>query len=224
MHTTYTGTMEDLGCNQGTFDNQHNTNSLVFLDFGGQQAYGSGTLLTNDTAVSKSAIERLAEAFGLGYNVRATTNTDLTLAVGTNNSRYDVSYSGGPTWANVVQAVQNGTGYPDVSIWGGNDLEPNYSSWSNASGWISAYAAVDPAFYLDYGSADKCSSSSSANGYCTNTWYQSDVYQAAWGAGPAQSAPQIYSVNDAAQWVEIAGSVAASGPRWSFRARWTNTI
>lgn len=217
VHTTYTGTLEDLGCNQSTFDSEHNTNSLVFLDFGGQQANGSGTLLTNGTSVSNGTVESLAEAFALGYYVCANTSTDLILAVGTNNSLYDVSYSGGQTWAHVVQAVQNGTDYRDVSIWGGNDLEPSYSYWSNASGWISGYAAVDPAFYLDYGSADKCSSTSSANGYCTNTWYQSDVYQAAWGAGPAQSAPEIYSLNDAAQWAEIAGYGRSIGSTMQFQ-------
>lgn len=217
VHTTYTGTLEDLGCNQGTFDSQHNTNSLVFLDFGGQQSNGSGTLLTDGTPVSNGTIESLAEAFALGYNVCANTSTDLILAVGTNNSRYDVSYSGGQTWASVVRAVQNGTGYPDVAIWGGNDMEPSYSSWSNASGWISGYAAVDPAFYLDYGSADKCPSGSSANGYCTNSWYQSDVYQAAWGATPAQSAPQIYSLNDADQWGQIAAYGRSIGSTMQFQ-------
>lgn len=203
VETTATGTLEDLGCNQGTFDLQHDADSEVFLDFGGQQSNGSGTKLINGALITNSTIEHLAEAFALGYNVCATSSTDLILAVGTNNSYYDVSYGGGESWADVVQTVQSGTGYPDVSIWGGNDLEPAFSSWSTAASWIDGYAAIDPAFYLDFGSADKCSTANDNNGYCTNGWYQSDVYQAAWGAGPAQSAPQIYSANDADQWGQI---------------------
>ena len=105
----------------------------------------------------------------------------------------------------LIKAVQSDTSAyaSQVTVWAGNDLEPPFNPWANTSGWISGYSSVDPALYLDYGSADGCSSTSHANGSCSNGWTTSDVYDAAWGATPAEARPEKSTMP----------STRSSGPR-----------
>jgi hypothetical protein len=218
VETTSGATVQQLGCNQGQFDAAHNTNSLVFLDFGGQNSSGTGTTEINGTPVSNLQIETLAEDFANGYYIctGSDTTTVLTLAVGTNNSAYDISSSGGKAWAGVVQAVTQGTqsDASQVSIWGANDIEPSWSSWSAAKSWVDGYSNNGGGLYLDYGSADGCSQTTDTNTTCNNRWTQSDVYYVAWGALSALSSPEIYYTSLAAQWTQISryGAQYSQGP------------
>lgn len=63
----------------------------------------------------------------------------LTLGIGTNNSAYDVSSSGGTAWANMVNVVRthnHSQGYDaQVYIDGASDIEPGFSSATNADNW-----------------------------------------------------------------------------------------
>lgn len=217
VETTSNTAMYDLGCNQGSFDASHGTSSLVFLDFGGQNSSGTGTLEIDGTSVSNAQIESMATNFANGYYTctGSDTTTVLTEAIGTNNSYYDVSSGGGQTWAGVIKSVKSdASAYASqVTVWAGNDIEPSFNSWANTSGWIAGYSGVDPAPYLDYGSADGCSSTSHANGSCSNGWTTSDVYYAAWGAAPAEASPEIYYAVNAQQWTQISLYGYYSGPQ-----------
>src|SRR5437016_5660561 len=131
-----TSTAYTLGCNQGKSDKTYHQNSAAFLDFGGQLSNGSGTLLLNGSTMSNGQIEAVAEAMAHGYWMctGSDTTTVFRIGIGTNNSYYDVSYSGGQTWSNVVTAAENSikiSGYSSQAImYGANDIEP---SWSSAS-------------------------------------------------------------------------------------------
>lgn len=211
MKTTSTSTAYNLGCNQGKFDSGQSpvVNSEVVIDFGGQNSSGSGTLMINGVSISNSQIEAVAEQFSYGYWVctGGDTTSVLKLGLGTNNSYYDVSSSGGNTWANVVAAVRSSNhtnGYDSqVNVGGANDIEPSWASWSSTKAWIDGYAGVNPAYYLNYGSADGCPSTSSGNGACNNGWNQYDVWYACWGSPPAFPTPEIYYGVNAQQWAMI---------------------
>jgi len=209
--TTDTSTAFTLGCNQGTYDASFSpvADSTVVLDFGGQQANGSGTKLVNGTLVTNAQIEAIAENFSEGYYgcTGSDTTSTLFLGIGTNNSYYDVSSSGGNAWAQVVSAVRsyNQTNQYDaqVSAGGADDMEPSYSTASATEDWANGYAGVDPAYYLDYGSADGCPQNSSTNGSCANNWTQYDVWYVSWGATPAQALPEIYNQGQSQEWAMI---------------------
>jgi hypothetical protein len=220
MKTTSTSTAYNLGCNQGHFDAGHgNINSEVVLDFGGQNSAGTGTLMINGVSISNGQIEAVAEQFSYGYWICTGSDTTSVLKVGlgTNNSYYDVSSSGGHTWANVVAAVRSynhSHGYDtQVNAGGANDIEPSWNSWSATKAWIDGYAAVDPAYYLNYGSVDGCPSGSASNGGCNNGWNQYDVWYASWGSPPAFPTPEIYYGVNAQQWAMISlyGALHQSG-------------
>ncbi len=203
-----------LGRNQGHADAAHNSNSLVFLDFGGQNNANNGTFLPkSNVPVSYSTIEYLAEQFAYGYYIctGADTTTLLTLAVGTNNSAYAVNYGGGQGWGNVVSAVGSDVASFDstgqVIVSGGNDIE----SWGSATGtlsWASGFAANAPSyFYLDYGSADGCPETISSSDACSGNWTQYDYWDVSWGNGVGEAGPEIYtrSPSQASEWALISG-------------------
>lgn len=212
--TTDTGTAYNLGCNQGQFDASFSppAKSMVVLDFGGQQADGSGTKLIDGTLVSNAQIEAVAEQFSYGYWVCTGSDTASTLwlGIGTNNSYYDVSSSGGTTWAQVVSAVRsyNQTqGYnSQVNATGASDMEPGWDTAADTEAWVNGYAGVNPAVYINYGSADGCPLSNPTPPYnqsCNNGWKQYDVWYVSWGATPANAQPEIYYSSLATQWTMI---------------------
>lgn len=219
-----------LGCLQGEADARisPHPNSLVILDFGGQLADGSGSLLINGTAVSNAQVAAIAEAFSHGYWY--CTGDDLTstlwLGIGTNNSYYDVSASGGATWARVVAAVaasNHANGYDSqVVAEGANDIEPDWESVADSRAWVDGYAAQTSSFYVNYGSADGCPDDTYLDAFCSNGWTQDDVWYVSWGARTAQALPEIYAPVNAGQWTMIgregawyhgsSGKIQFSGP------------
>jgi len=209
--TPDTNTAYNLGCNQGAFDASFSppANSLVVLDFGGQLPDGSGTLLIDGIRVSNGDIEAAAEAFSAGYWVCTGSDTSsvLSLSIGTNNSYYDVSSSGGQTWANVIAdiiASNQANGYDaQISVGGGNDIEPSWDTAANTEAWVNGYSSINPAWYANYGSADGCPTGSASNGACNNGWRQFDVWWVSWGALPAYPLPEIYFQANANQWTMI---------------------
>jgi len=219
----------NLGYNQAYYDRYSGKNSLVILDFGGQQANGSGTISTANTSppttFGDAAIEAFAEVFASSYASEAREGTKLTLGVGTNNSAYDVSAAGGSKWAGVVAIVSRYVlDHPaeakKVAIWGANDLEPGYSGPQSALQWAHAYVRATRSAYVDYGSADGCSQTSHDDASCNNSWHQSTEWSLSWGVAGipraltgARGAPQIYFGSGAAQWEQIAlyGDIYKSG-------------
>jgi hypothetical protein len=201
----------NLGCNQGAFDASFSpvADSLVVLDFGGQLPDGSGSLLTNGVAVSNGQIEAVVEAFSAGYWVCAGSDTTSVtmIGVGTNNSYFDVNFSGGSTWAQVVAdiiASNQANGYDaQVSVGGANDIEPSFDTAANTEAWVDGYTSINPAWYVNYGSADGCPTNTATNGACNNGWRQFDVWWVSWGALPAYPLPEIYFQVNANQWTMI---------------------
>jgi hypothetical protein len=216
MYTTSTTTAYNLGCNQGTYDRVHGPETTeVFIDFGGQLSNGSGSLMVNAVSITNAQIEAVAEAFSHGYwscTLSDFTST-LTLAIGTNNSYYDVSSSGGTTWAHVVSAVQtynHGKGYDSqVIVAGANDIETfrGANSPSATIAWVNGWSNTTGAKMLNYGSADGCPQTTYNNGACTASggWNQYDYWYVSWGNTDAFAAPEIYLTNgaQAAQWAMI---------------------
>jgi hypothetical protein len=209
--TPDTASAYNLGCNQGAYDAGFAppSNSLVVLDFGGQLPDGSGSLLINGVSVSNSQIESAAEAFSHGYwdCTGADTTSVLLLGVGTNNSYYDVNSAGGSTWAQLVadiNASNKSNGYDaQVSVGGANDMEPGFDTAAHTEDWANGYTAINPAWYVNYGSADGCPPSSASNGACANGWRQYDAWWVSWGALPAFPLPEIYYQVNANQWTMI---------------------
>ncbi len=216
LDTTDTNTIYQLGCNQGSADAADNHNSLVILDFGGQDNANSGTAYPGQSTViwSYATDENLAEVFAWGYYKCAANANDsdtvLSLVVGTNNSFDSVNYGGGQGWGNVVSAVgsyiSNSVEADQVVVYGGNDIE----SWGSASGtlaWAAGFQANAPGYsYIDYGSADGCPTTiSSPPGPCSNNWNQYDYWDVSWGNGIGEAAPEIYNTNgdQATQWALI---------------------
>ncbi|HEX5418197.1 MAG TPA: hypothetical protein VFZ25_21280, partial [Chloroflexota bacterium] len=228
--STDPGRAYPIGCQQGSADAQPSppVNSLVVLDFGGQLADGSGSLLVSGTPVSNAQIAAIAEAFAHGYWY--CTGSDytsvLTLVVGTNNSYYDVSYGGGQTWARTVAAIaayNQSHGYSaQVVVDGGNDIEPAWADAPSSRAWADGFSSVGSAFSFNYGTADGCPTTSYLNGRCANGWSQSDVWYVSWGSSAALTLPEIYYPVNASQWTMIGlygaefhgsgGSIHFSGP------------
>lgn len=207
MLSTSTSTAYNLGCNLGTANTHYGGSSTVILDFGGQNSSGSGTLMINSVSISNSQIEAVAEQFSYGFWNCSGSVPVLHLGIGTNNSYYDVSSSGGKTWVNMVAAIQSynrSHGYStQVLMYGANDIEPSWSSASAAIAWANGFASVSGYGYFDYGSADGCPQTTSGNGACNNGWNQYDVYYVSWGANPAHPVPEIYYQSQANEWAMI---------------------
>lgn len=217
-------TIKTLGCNQGKFDASTGHNSVVVLDFGVQRSDGSGTTATfSYNFLSTAAIEQMALWFAAEYYscTGSDSTTILNLALGTNDS---VDYGSatyttlGKDWANVVSATTSAVasdGYSSqVNIWAANDIE----TWDNnqgfyiptgdAYGWVNGYSSLDPAPYVNYGSANGCpfngyDSSQWNNEPCSFGYKQADYYWFSWGAAPALVAPEIYYSANAVQWTDI---------------------
>lgn len=230
IETLDTGTASTLGCNQGKFDQSvyPYRNSEVVLDFGDERDSSGDTILTFDNLpATVSEIESVTTSFAEAY--WSCTGNDgtslLKLGVGTNNSGYTPTYTTGVAWANIVAAirstVQSRGWSSQVDVFGANDIEPDWSAWSDTNAWIQGYSSVDPAHYLDYGSADGCSTSSDdPNRPCNNGWTMDNVWEASWGAAPALAIPEIYNTAQPLQWTQIAldgaqhhgGAVYYEGP------------
>jgi hypothetical protein len=203
--TTSTETAYNQGKAQGAADAAvyPYENSEVVLDFGGQNPDNTGTKFTiNDgSGATYAQIRAYAENFAKGWYAGATQNRDvysvLTLAIGTNNSYYQVSATGGATWASsavkpvVTWLANNGYGYQVTAV-GANDIEPGYHEPSGTIAWTNGFAGYGIE-YLDYGGADGCSWSSYQDAGCNHGWTQADVYKVAWGGSAyAFVLPEIY--------------------------------
>jgi hypothetical protein len=131
----------------------------------------------------------------------------LTLGIGTNNSAYNVTSTGGATWGSVVLAVYNWVHtnnlQSQVNIAGANDMEPSWDTYTHTSNWVNGYTSSGAPLYLNYGSADGCPQTTHNNGGCNNLWNQNDVWYVSWGAPPANVTPEIYVQAQANQWGQI---------------------
>lgn len=218
-------TASTQGCKQGNYDSSHGRiDSTVTLDFGGQNSSNTGTYLTfSNTSVSYSSIESYAETFAYNYWLCTGTDTtsNLTMSIGTNNSAYYVNSTGGSTWGTVVNTVINylsSNSIGQVVVWGANDMELDWNSYSATYSWKSGYASRTSALYNNYGDAAGCPPYGSRD----NGWSQADVWYLSWGASDAEATPEIYYVSQGNEWVAVSNDygLGVHGARIVFWAPW----
>lgn len=216
VNTTSTQTAYNEGCAEGALDSESPyQNSEAILDFGGQDSADTGTILfdVNHTIATYAQDVAYGVAYANGYY--ACTGSDTTsrvlLALGTNNSAYQVSNLGGKVWANYVVKpaitdVANDGFAAQVAIESGNDIEPNYSAYAGVAYWVQGYASEGSSLRnVDFGSADGCPTSSDNDGGCLNGWSQFDVWYVSYGLTPLYALPEIYEYAQAQQWTQISG-------------------
>jgi hypothetical protein len=207
VNTSSTTTAYNLGCSQGSADASSGSGSMAYLDFGGQNSSGGTDTAFGGIALTYSQIENIGLAFAHGYYVctGSDKSTHLTLAVGTNNSLNNGS-TYGTAWGNVTSTTYRliyNAGYASqVYVWGGDDMEPGYSTQSLTESWASSFSGTSNE-YLDFGSADGCHLTGGTDGTCNNGWTISGEYDLAYGQTSAQSAPEIVSTATANEWANI---------------------
>lgn len=193
-------------------------NSAVILDFGQPWVQGGvqGAIGFSPTFrfLSSAVMKEAAKEFARGYywGSRSDTQSQMRIVVGTNNFGSYATYAHGQAWIQLVKDV--GTAIQpyasQVTVRGGNDIEPGYSTPPVANSWVNGYTSgfVGPYFLYNYGSADGCPTSGTTNtpGSCNNGWTQDNVEYVSWGASPSYPLPQIYSTagGNAKQWQQIA--------------------
>jgi hypothetical protein len=199
--------------------------SGVVLDFGGQLANRTGTKDIEDTMQFTNAeIESVSEAYATGYVecVGEFPEATLDLVIGTDSDFDAVSAPGGKTWAGLVATVASKVLETPleaalVSISGGDDMEPTYSTPSAAKAWAKGYSETTESPEVDYGSADGCPEHThihkKADEKCTpkevqGEWTQKDEYQLSWEIRGDNPLPEIYynpegTPVNAEQWAEI---------------------
>ncbi|ADU51648.1 hypothetical protein Tmar_1538 [Thermaerobacter marianensis DSM 12885] len=215
MNTINQTAMYDLGCEWGTKD--RNTDGtqyrLMILAYGMPKyqngAYGASAF---NGFVSTSQIAAAVQELGRGYYVCTgyDTSSQLQIAVGTSNYGSSVTYGHGQAWANMVNSINDwfkSRGYSSqVYAVGASDMELGWNSPSVTKNWVNGYDSVNLHPLYNFGDAAGCpSTETSGNAYCSNGWYQADVYYISWAAPPAVPTPQIYR-NDgiqARQWWSI---------------------
>jgi hypothetical protein len=215
--STSTTQARDLGCDQGVEDSLFGNDSAVILDFGAQNPKLRRTELPGGGGkfASDAQVEAASEAFAEGYfECVSDDEVSTRVIIGTNNSGGMVTSSGGKLWAEIVKTVadkvlESAEWTSHVSIWGGSDIETEYSNGGPVKSWAKAYSAGTDSPYMDYGAAEGCSQSTHKNSKCENIkkttgWNQKVVYEVSWEIKGANPSPQIYhSPGDADEWTQI---------------------
>ena len=177
---------------------------VVMLSFGAQTATGSngfGKSITNEQIVAT------ASAWATGLAECGTGPWEV--SIGTSNSggvtRYN-GFMGGIAWAKVVVATQAESDARTV-VSGSVDLEPGWGPPGQARAWADGYVRTTNARLWNFGSADGCPQSISADLTCNNGWTIDDVLWVSAHAGPnIYAMPQIHTKTGALskQWAVLA--------------------
>jgi hypothetical protein len=204
---------------QGEAAGKAGAQGIVILDFGrpGDDGVYDGTMAYNGAFISFAPIAAAIESYIVGYYRYAPSNTNLNVALGTNNSCGTGQPCGttlscgcpdepsdfvawGEQLARTVEEIDDWAvayraeyGYSDnVRAVAADDAEPAYDpSYVNTYDVLSGYAqAVDGTFptMVDYGSADP------------DFWTEAELLQVAYGFRPDVPMPQIYYSFQAEEW------------------------
>jgi hypothetical protein len=207
---------------QGATAGRASSQGLVILDFGRPAYDGAshGTINYSNQFVSLASIETAVESYIKGYFDLAPSYTQLSVAVGTNNScgtgqpcgdivcgcSYEPPdfFAWGRLLAATVMQIQSWTNswkashrFTDVvKVIAADDVEPAYDpGYRNThdvlAGYAQAVGGYQPAM-VDYGSAE--------SGY----WSQDQLLEAANGFRPNVAGPEIYYPSDARNWSALA--------------------
>ena len=134
-----------------------------------------------------------------------------------------------------LSEYQAAKGYGSQAAEAASDMEPSWDGPSITRQLVNGDAGQGWALYYDYGSADGCPQSGSADGPCNNGWHVSDVGYVSFH-GLALPLPKIYYSANASQWTVVRkwwnsaisgdyffGGVTASTGRADAAAAW-NTL
>jgi hypothetical protein len=187
---------------------------ILVLDFGAARKIDSGTwgaIDFSNTTFSNTdilaALERAADGY---HNCHVRGSADIVYA----NSNYHLSTSGmssADAWyagyhqserAEDLSGYQAAKGYDSQTADAASDLEPSWDGPAITKQLVNGDAAQGWALYYDFGSADGCPQSGSADGLCNNGWHASDVGYVSYH-GLALPLPEIYYAANASQWTAI---------------------
>ncbi|MEF2965098.1 hypothetical protein V3851_04575 [Paenibacillus sp. M1] len=165
--------------------NRSGKDEAIILDYGGQNSTGTGATLRTNPDATYAQIRDAVVQVARGYYVGTGSDLDsqLLIIVGTNNSAYQVTSTGGEAWAEMVNEIGEDTEVYDsqVSIAGGNDMEIDFATATKTRNWANGYEDVNDYPYYNYGDAAGCTTSVLYDGEddldCVayeNTWSMSD--------------------------------------------------
>jgi hypothetical protein len=187
---------------------------VLLLDFGAARKLDSSTWGAVDSSNTRfansdilAALERAADGY---HNCHVHGSVDIVYG----NSNYHLSGSGMSStdvwWAGYHQSersedlgeYQTSKGYTSQTSDAASDMGPSWESAAITKQLVSGDAAQGWALYYDFGSADGCPQSGSANGACNNGWHVSDVGYVSYAA-LALPLPEIYYTANANQWTVV---------------------
>jgi hypothetical protein len=187
---------------------------VLLLDFGAARKLAASTWgavdfsnTTFSNAEILSALERSADGY---HNCHVRGSVDI--AYGTSN--YHLSGSGMSTsdaWyagyhqserAENLHDYQVSKGYSSQTSDAASDMEPSWDGQLITKQLVNGDQGHGWALYYDFGSADGCPQSGSADGACNNGWHVSDVGYVSFH-GLAVPLPEIYYSANAAQWTVV---------------------
>jgi hypothetical protein len=187
---------------------------VLLLDFGAARKLDSSTWGAVDFSNTRfsnadilGALQRAADGY---HNCHVRGSVDIAYG----NTNYHLSGSGMSSadawWAGYHQSeraedlhsYQESNGYTSQTSDAASDMEPSWDSPSITKQLVSGDQAQGWALYYDFGSADGCPQSGSADGPCNNGWHVSDVGYVSYAA-LALPLPEIYYTANANQWTVV---------------------
>lgn len=187
---------------------------VLLLDFGAARKLDSSTWGAVDFSNTRftnadilAALERAADGY---HNCHVRGSVDIVYG----NSNFHLSGSGMSStdawWAGYHQSersedlddYQASMGYTSQTADAASDMEPSWDSPAVTKQLVSGDGAQGWALYYDFGSADGCPQSGSADGTCNNGWHVSDVGYVSYAA-LALPLPEIYYAANANQWTAV---------------------
>lgn len=187
---------------------------VMLLDFGAARKLDSSTWGAVDFSNTRfsnadilGALERAADGY---HNCHVRGSVDIAYG----NSNYHLAGSGMSStdawWAGFHQSersedladYQSSKGYTSQTSDAASDMEPSWESPSITKQLVIGEEAQGWALYYDFGSADGCPQSGSADGPCNNGWHIGDVGFVSYG-GLAFPLPEIYYTANANQWTVV---------------------
>jgi hypothetical protein len=187
---------------------------ILLLDFGAARKLDANTWGAVDFSNTRfsnsdilSALKRAADGY---HDCHVQGSVDIVYG----NSNYHLSDSGMSStdaWyagyhqserAEDLDGYQSSQGYYSQAAEAASDMEPSWDGAPITKQLLNGDTAQGGALYYDYGSADGCPQSGSADGPCNNGWHVSDVAYVSFH-GMALPLPEIYYTANAGQWTVV---------------------
>lgn len=216
---------------------------LLLLDFGAARKLDSstwGAIDFSNTTLSNGDILAALKGAADGYhNCHVRGGVDILYG----NSNYHLSASGmssADAWnagyhqserSEDLADYQSAKGYDSETSDAASDMEPSWDGAPITKQLVNGDQSQGWALYYDFGSADGCPQSGSADGPCNNGWHVSDVGYVSFH-GLALPLPEIYYTANAKQWTVVrklsgdyffAGATVSHGTGLTPAAAW-NTL